>query len=416
MFLVSVSPRTREVSNERFMTSKSGAWGWIFAGLTAASQLAAYCLEHQAMFAQVFLIPELFIAFTYGSAMWLITTMNIGLVAISIAQAWPPTTVTVMNAIAQSGGSILFSAMIGGAIDQIVQVSNHNQHLVTQLLDQQGQIRALSHDEGIMAERQRVAGEVHDTLAQSLASMLALGRTAREEAQSGELENLDAHLSMITMMAQEGLDDARQLVAAGMPTSLRGGRGPHDSVHRTVRRFFEQTGIDATIDCDDDGTLAIGDQQLQVVILRITQESLANIRGHAFAHNVEVTVMRMRDEPEDDRIVVTITDDGAGFDVDAQERERHDGCRAPGHGYGLTDMRRRVDRFGGTLRIDSAPGSGTTVQASLPVLGSNAASDDDGIMRGARSEVATSGTIQVATSNATSGVAIDEVLHGRGSR
>jgi signal transduction histidine kinase len=117
--------------------------------------------------------------------------------------------------------------------------------------------------------------------------------------------------------------------------------------------------------------------------------------------------MRIRDEPEDDRIVVTITDDGAGFDVDAQERERRNGCRAPGHGYGLTDMRRRVDRFGGTLRIDSAPGSGTTVQASLPVHDGDAASDDDRTMRGT-----TSGTIQVATS----GVAIDEVLDGRGSR
>lgn len=86
--------------------------------------------------------------------------------------------------------------------------------------------------------------------------------------------------------------------------------------------------------------------------MRIAQEALANARRHATAHRVVITLTY-----QPSTVSLDIVDDGVGFDADAVE----------GRGFGLTSMHRRAQQLGGTLNIDSEPGQGSTINATIPL-------------------------------------------------
>lgn len=117
--------------------------------------------------------------------------------------------------------------------------------------------------------------------------------------------------------------------------------------------FGSRTGIDTqTAVTGEEAELAPGAQE---ALLRIAQEALANVRKHAHAHRVRLTLSYL-----DDATLLDVRDDGIGFDPAAPARD------GPGGGFGLTGMRERLAACGGTLTVESAPGQGTTVAAALP--------------------------------------------------
>ena len=89
--------------------------------------------------------------------------------------------------------------------------------------------------------------------------------------------------------------------------------------------------------------------EIETALYRIVQEALTNVVKHAHAEHVEIEIA------EDDRLTVTVRDDGSGFDTGARNE-----------GFGLVGMRERMALVGGEISIDSAPGEGTTVRATLP--------------------------------------------------
>ncbi|MQY15856.1 hypothetical protein SRB5_60470 [Streptomyces sp. RB5] len=198
--------------------------------------------------------------------------------------------------------------------------------------------------EGAAAERDRIAREIHDTLAQGFASIVVLAEAAR----AGLAEDpgrSERQLRSIEHTARENLAEARVLVGSGprlAPASVA------QAIRRTVERFAEDTGLVVDADLPDVDC----DQPARIALLRCAQESLANVRKHAAASTVGVV---LAEQPYG--VELEITDDGRGFTV------------ADAPGFGLDGMRRRLAELGGDLTVTSSPGDGTRILAVLPLKG-----------------------------------------------
>jgi signal transduction histidine kinase len=204
----------------------------------------------------------------------------------------------------------------------------------------QQQLAEAHRREGAAQERDRLAREIHDTLAQGFASIAALAEAARV---ASDPEQCTRHLASIETTARENLDEARVLVGsapAAAPGSLL------QSLRRTLDRFAEDTGVVVAADLVD----VDPGPHLRGALLRCAQESLANVRKHAGASTVTVVLTR-----RPDAIELEVTDDGRGF-VLAQAR-----------GFGINGMRRRVAEVGGDLTVTSSVGDGTRVLTEIPL-------------------------------------------------
>ncbi|GAA1607505.1 sensor histidine kinase [Actinoplanes couchii] len=197
-----------------------------------------------------------------------------------------------------------------------------------------------SHEWARQRERERMAREIHDTLAQGFASIVVLAEAARTGLDPGHPSS--RQLRSIEATARDNLAEARELVGSARPAT----GSMTQTLRRILDRFAEDTGLTVLTELAD----VDGDQPARVAFLRCTQESLANIRRHAGATTVSVTLNRYDDEAE-----LEITDDGVGFDI---------GTPA---GFGLDGMRRRLAEMGGELVVTSSPGDGTRILARLPV-------------------------------------------------
>lgn len=202
------------------------------------------------------------------------------------------------------------------------------------------------HRQGVADERERLAREIHDTLAQGFASIVALAEAARSGLATDPARSAK-HLLAIENTARENLAEARVLVGA----APAGGVAPGSvaaALRRTLDRFTEDTGIRVTAELPD----VACDQQTRIALLRCTQESLANVRKHAAASTVEVI---LTEHPY--AVELEITDDGRGFVTEDS------------HGFGLNGMRKRLAELGGELDVTSSVGDGTRVLAMIPTGG-----------------------------------------------
>jgi signal transduction histidine kinase len=226
------------------------------------------------------------------------------------------------------GMGFAFALYIRLVIDQ----SQQRSALIAELRAAQAHLAEAQREAGVLAERERLAREMHDTLAQGFTSIVMLCQAGRHER--------------VEEVARENLAEARRLVAALQPAVLDG-RTLVDALERVVRGFRDDTGIDALVDVD--GTPRPLDRTEEVALVRTTQEALANVRKHAGASTV---LVRLR---YDDPVTLSITDDGSGFDPDAVDG-----------GFGLRGLRDRIAEVRGALDVRSTPGSGTTVEVQVP--------------------------------------------------
>jgi signal transduction histidine kinase len=153
-------------------------------------------------------------------------------------------------------------------------------------------------------------------------------------------------------VARASLGEARRAIWALRPEPLE-----HGSLERALGElaagFGSQTGIDtqAAVTGEEAGLAP----EAQEALLRVAQEALANVRKHARAHRVRLTLSYLGDAT-----LLDVCDDGVGFDPAAPASS------GPGGGFGLAGMRERLGAHGGTLTVEAAPGQGTTVAAALP--------------------------------------------------
>ncbi len=207
-------------------------------------------------------------------------------------------------------------------------------------------------DMAVMEERNRLAREMHDTVAQSLAALVLQTETALTEVDSGNLESVRSMLETAKIQAKKGLEDTRRAVQGLSPASLDA-QSTVEAIAELVRAFEAEEGISTQFIVSGDEQALLADQSL--ALLRIAQEALNNAHKHAQARRVRVGVQF---GPE--TVSLRIEDDGVGFDVAAAP-----GPEA-GSGYGLFGMMERARLLDGELHIESTPGWGTRIQATLP--------------------------------------------------
>lgn len=200
--------------------------------------------------------------------------------------------------------------------------------------------------QGAAEERERLAREIHDTLAQGFASIIVLAEAARSGL-AVDAGRSALQLQSIEQTARENLAEARVLVGAAPRSGVAAG-SVATTLRRTLDRFTEDTGLVVTAELAD----VECDQPTRVALLRCTQESLANIRKHAAAGEVGVVLAGHPGGVE-----LEITDDGCGFVVEQS------------HGFGLDGMRKRLAEFGGDLLVTSSLGGGTRILATIPLNG-----------------------------------------------
>ena len=201
-------------------------------------------------------------------------------------------------------------------------------------------------------ERARIAREIHDTLVQDLT---AIGLNLEGAlAQLGDNpDRARKRVQRALDVSRESLEEARRSVLdlRAMPLA---GRPLADALAALGRRFTSETGIRVHVQASPGGSLP---PRVEAELLRIAQEALANVRKHATAGSVEIRLSRARGG-----LALAIHDDGQGFRVRG----------LPGRGVGILGMQERARLLGGTLRVTSRPGRGTTVRATIP-MGAKAA-------------------------------------------
>jgi signal transduction histidine kinase len=205
----------------------------------------------------------------------------------------------------------------------------------------------------VVDERQRIAREIHDTLAQGLAGILTQLQAAEQTLDAPPIAR--PHVTNAINLTRESLTEARRTVHAVQPAMLADARLP-DASSDVARRWAEANHIDAALTTTGDARPMHPD--IEVALLRTAQEALVNVAKHARAHRVGLTLSYM-----EDLVTLDVRDDGVGFEPTAK--------RATGStngGFGLAGMRQRVQRLAGRLDIESEPGGGTAISATLPAI------------------------------------------------
>ena len=253
-------------------------------------------------------------------------------------------------------GAILLGAWITAIIGQSAQ----RRQLIEQLEATQAELAAAERRAGVLEERQRLARDIHDTLAQGFTSIV-MHLEAADQALPDDMDTLQKHLDQARGTARSSLEQARRVVHALRPHSLDQ-RSLPDAIERTAVRWQEETGIPLTTTITGDPVPLHPD--IEVTLLRATQEALANIRKHAQATAVQITLSYI-----DDVVVLDVQDNGVGAAAAGAAAAGFAGAAASplSGGYGLQAMRERAEQCGGSMTLESETGEGTTVVVSIPI-------------------------------------------------
>ncbi len=236
--------------------------------------------------------------------------------------------------------------------------------IAEELAATQQELAATEHQAGRLEERERLARDIHDTLAQGLSSIVLLARAGRASASTAEAASPESKnaatdvFSTIEDTARDNLAEARRFVRdltapsaqADLPDAIT------EILQRMRRRgsgLGESTEFRANFSGDTHRRLP---ESVVTAVVRCVQEALNNVAKHAHADHAVVSVAVLGDE-----LTVDIFDDGRGFDpAQAPQQESS-------HGYGLGGIQQRIAALSGTVNIESTPGEGTVVAARIPL-------------------------------------------------
>jgi signal transduction histidine kinase len=257
------------------------------------------------------------------------------------------------NWAAIAGGliSVTFGTLFAFWLTRIIDQSYERRRLIEQLEATRGELAAAEREGGRLAERQRLARDIHDTLAQGFVSIVLQLQAAERELPAGA-DAARRHLERARRTARDNLAEARRLVWDLRPEPLRAA-SLGEALGRLADRLAEETGMAATATVT--GTPRPLSPDAEITLLRVTQEALANVSKHASAGRVALTLSYM-----DGEAALDVRDDGVGFAPGA-------GTVGTNGGLGLPGMKERVEALGGRLAVESGPGRGTTIAVTVPV-------------------------------------------------
>lgn len=209
-----------------------------------------------------------------------------------------------------------------------------------------------SEELAIAEERARIAREIHDGVAQSLAfAALKLDLVAR--LLERDRDKAQAELRAAKETIREMIREVRRSIFALRPVDLER-HGLLETIRRYAVDFGEQNDVQMSLNLAQVGGLSV---KSEAVLFRIFQEAMNNVAKHARAREVQLSLL----QAADGSIVLEVGDDGEGF----EPSEVHDRVSSAG-GLGLKQMHERVAGRGGTLQIESSPGRGTRLRARVP--------------------------------------------------
>ncbi|WP_291050662.1 sensor histidine kinase [Herbiconiux sp.] len=243
--------------------------------------------------------------------------------------------------------------LIGLGYQALAREAQQREALMQELLDTRGQLAATERESGMLAERARLAREIHDTLAQGLSSIQMLLHAA-ERADPGR-PGIE-HIRLARETAAANLADARRFIRELTPPDLDD-RGLGGALRRLAAEQWVPQGLAVEVRVPDAVDLPM---PVQTALLRIAQGAVANVLQHAHATRATIR-LDLRRETDGEHLRFTVADDGAGFDpaaASAASRGRSDS-------FGLQATRERVDQLGGVLTVESAPRAGTVLTVEL---------------------------------------------------
>jgi len=255
-----------------------------------------------------------------------------------------------------------FSIVTSKAYRLLYQEGENQRRAADELRRTRTELAATQHEAGVLAERARLAREIHDTLAQGFSSIILVSRAARRSLDSGDAESTRESIDMVEATASENLAEARTFVRGLVSPALEG-----TSLVESLRRLCEKTQLEAAargvnLSCTFrvDGDPVELPQPYRVTLLRAAQASLANVWLHAKASTAVVSLAYLGTE-----VTLDVFDNGRGFKPESLADAV--ASRTDGSGFGLKSLTERVAAQKGTLEIESAPGEGTVVAVRLPL-------------------------------------------------
>jgi signal transduction histidine kinase len=285
------------------------------------------------------LIPQMFVILELRGGIVAVVALNVAVIAAAgdllhrSGPAW-----------ASVGMSIGLSVLIGAFIFAIAEQSAER----AELLDENRRLLERARDAGVLEERQRLAREMHDTVAQQLASIVMQLEAAESALAEDGRERAGERVDRARETARAALEELRRAVHALRPAALESAALP-DALRRIAERWSADTGVPAVVRVT--GTADTLHPDVEVTLLRAAQEGLANVRRHAGARSVTVTLSYMGDVA-----ALDVHDDGRGFEPD----------RVDGSSTGLDGLRGRAGGLGGSVEVESRPGEGTTLTVTVP--------------------------------------------------
>ncbi|MEU4557041.1 sensor histidine kinase [Actinoplanes sp. NPDC023936] len=301
-------------------------------------------------------------------------TVRLAIVLIVVINLVPPVADLFNDPEGSVGLDLVIAAISTGAgicmglwIVRALAQSDERAALIVQLEASRAELEAsraelarLSHEAGAAAERNRLAGEIHDTLAQGFTSIITL-------VQAADPQLADERLALAVRTARENLAESRALIAALSPAALASASLP-EAVRRQAARFSEESGVPSTVRVT--GEPRDLPTRVEVVLLRATQEALANVRRHAGATEVGVVLAYAASS-----VRLVVRDDGRGFDpagaLPGGVGSAGGVGGAGGGGFGISNIRARAAQVGGQVAVLSGhtgePGAGgTTIEVEIP--------------------------------------------------
>ncbi|MCW4458951.1 sensor histidine kinase [Microbacterium sp. MPKO10] len=243
---------------------------------------------------------------------------------------------------------------ISGGYSALYREAREREKLIDELTTTRGELAVAEREAGVLAERERLAREIHDTVAQGLSSIqLLLHAAERSDPDRPGLEQLQ----LARETAADALGDARRIIRELTPPALdeQTLAGALRRLSASAEHTMRASGRSTAVRFHLVGETHPLPMAVETTLLRVAQSGIANVQQHADASVLDVTLTL-----DEDAVTLDVVDDGRGFDTTPIERRSN-------ASFGLTAIRRRVMELGGTLSIESAPGEGTALAATIPV-------------------------------------------------
>ncbi|SDT05422.1 sensor histidine kinase [Microlunatus soli] len=252
--------------------------------------------------------------------------------------------------------SVVVGPVIGATVAVVISVvyrdlaeqTRQRARLIDQLTSTRDELAASERQAGMLAERERLARELHDTVTQELTGIILLLRTARD-TKTGSSTALHDQLDIAIDSAGSVLTETRRMVQALTPTQWSESSLP-EALNRVLAA---STGPDTRLHLD--GEQRSVPTPVAVALLRAAQEGVANAVRHARADRIDVTLTFLPDA-----VSLDVVDDGIGFDPEQPYGS------TTGTGLGLSGLRTRIAELDGTMEIESVPGQGTALNLTVP--------------------------------------------------